>query len=107
TISFAAQQLAGRYTVKIGPDVQDTAGNYMNQDGDGANREATVDVFTGYVRRESPAAATMTFTEGFEANGVDGLAGYWSFALDTGTIEVSTSDGPAHGGSKHLRMVNP
>ena len=37
----------GAYTLKVGPDVLDLAGNKMNQDGDGTNGEAVQDAFAG------------------------------------------------------------
>jgi len=46
-ISFASQSTAGAYTVYVGPYVQDLAGNYMDQDQDGINGEATQDRYTG------------------------------------------------------------
>lgn len=37
----------GNYTISIGPDVQDTFGHLMNQDGDDVNGELVEDVFNG------------------------------------------------------------
>ena len=45
-VSFAALA-PGDYTLKVGPDVTDLAGNPMNQDGDDINGEAVQDVFVG------------------------------------------------------------
>lgn len=45
-ISFPAQAAPGSYTMVIGPDIQDGAGNWMNQDGDAYNREVPGDQYT-------------------------------------------------------------
>jgi subtilisin family serine protease/subtilisin-like proprotein convertase family protein len=45
-IAFATQTVAGAYTVAVGPDVTDLAGNPMDQNGNGVNGEAE-DVFAG------------------------------------------------------------
>lgn len=45
-VSFAAQTDVGDYTMDIGPDVADIAGNLMDQDMDGTGGEAGDDVFT-------------------------------------------------------------
>ncbi len=34
TLTFADQDLRGTYRLTVGPDVRDSAGNWMNQDGD-------------------------------------------------------------------------
>jgi subtilisin family serine protease/subtilisin-like proprotein convertase family protein len=46
TISFAPQNLRGTYTLVLGPDIRDVAGNPMNQDGDGVNGENPDDRYT-------------------------------------------------------------
>ena len=45
-IAFASLA-PGNYTLKVGPNVGDLAGNLMNQDGDATNGEPVQDVFTG------------------------------------------------------------
>src|SRR5262249_54714807 len=45
-VTFPAQTAAGTYTVVIGPDITDTIGNRMNQDGDATNGEVPDDRFT-------------------------------------------------------------
>jgi subtilisin-like proprotein convertase family protein len=45
-VLFATQSADGTYTAAIGPDLADTAGNLMNQDGDSTNGELVQDVFT-------------------------------------------------------------
>ena len=44
-VVFPALSAIGTYTLKVGPDVLDTAGNPMNQDGNGTNGQTT-DVFS-------------------------------------------------------------
>jgi hypothetical protein len=54
----------GEYTLKIGPDVRDFAGNEMNQDGDAVNGEVTQDAYTELLTLEAlgqdPPGATKT-----------------------------------------------
>ncbi len=45
-ITFAAQTTAGNYSLVFGPNVTDTTGKAMDQDGDGTAGEATQDRFT-------------------------------------------------------------
>ncbi|MEQ8789709.1 MAG: Ig-like domain-containing protein, partial [Pirellulaceae bacterium] len=106
TISFAAPQaLAGTYVFVIGPDVRDVAGNYMNQDGDAANRElGGVDDYAG-VFQIGGAAQLFPTTQTFESGSLVALPG-WSFAATTGTISIESSNTP-HGGSYHLQMTGP
>lgn len=59
-ITFATQSAEGTYTVSIGPDLTDAAGNLMNQDGDSTNGELIQDVFTGTATISS--AKTYTWT---------------------------------------------
>ena len=46
-VSFGAQSVDGNYSMVVGPNIRDTSGNAMNQDGDGINGEATQDQYTG------------------------------------------------------------
>src|SRR5439155_9148050 len=54
--------LTGSYTVRVGPDVADVAGNRMDQDRDGVNGEATQDMFVGTFFRAGSSAGTTTFS---------------------------------------------
>ena len=45
-VLFAAQTDTGDYSLTIGPDISDQAGNLMDQDGDGVNGETVDDRFT-------------------------------------------------------------
>ena len=48
-VSFPAQSEKGGYTVTIGSDITDVAGNRMDQDGDGLNGEVSDDQYTASV----------------------------------------------------------
>ncbi|MBN2024915.1 MAG: hypothetical protein JW809_19215, partial [Pirellulales bacterium] len=45
-IAFDAQYAGGTYTLVVGPNIEDTGGRLMNQDGDETNGEASDDTFT-------------------------------------------------------------
>jgi hypothetical protein len=45
-VVFASQSAAGNYSLVIGPNITDAAGNAMNQDNDAANGEDPADQFT-------------------------------------------------------------
>jgi subtilisin family serine protease len=45
-ITFATQSTPGTYSLTVGPDIRDLAGNRLNQDGDGTFGEAVQDQFT-------------------------------------------------------------
>jgi fibronectin type 3 domain-containing protein len=58
-IVFAPQSTGGEYSVTIGPDVLDEAGNLMDQDGDGTEGEPIEDRFTA-------TFSLITFFERFD-----------------------------------------
>ena len=45
-VTFPAQTAPGDYTLSVGPDIRDAAGNRLDQDGDGTPGEPAADVFT-------------------------------------------------------------
>src|SRR5262249_25462493 len=49
-VVFPAQTREGNYSLTVGPDIRDRAGNPMDQDGDGINGEPTQDQFTDFFR---------------------------------------------------------
>lgn len=49
-VTFAPQTADGDYSLIVGPDVRDAAGNLMDQDGDGTAGEPTQDRFTAFFR---------------------------------------------------------
>lgn len=46
TVDFSAQSKAGTYQLVLGPDIRDTFGNQMDQDGDGTAGESIEDRYT-------------------------------------------------------------
>jgi hypothetical protein len=46
-VNFAAQSANGQYTMSLGPNILNTAGNPMDQNGNGTGGEVPGDVFTG------------------------------------------------------------
>ena len=59
-VSFPDQALSGTYTVLIGPQVLDPAGNPMDQDGDGTHGESEGDVFEGAFQLDLPPFSDLT-----------------------------------------------
>jgi hypothetical protein len=53
-VAFAQQAATGTYTLLVGPNLTDVAGNLMNQDGDGSFGEATEDRYTNSFTIYSP-----------------------------------------------------
>jgi hypothetical protein len=97
-IDFASpQRLAGTYTLTVGPDVLDVAGNPMDQNGDALQGDAYNGSF-----QVAAGVAGLPFVEAFEAGSVGALGSYWSFARDSGTISVTTNH--PHSGSYGLQM---
>jgi len=60
-VTFAAQSAFGTYSVTVGPNILDLAGNAMNQDNDLTNGEATQDQYTGSATI-TPPHQTFTYT---------------------------------------------
>ena len=109
-VVFASQTAAGAYTLVIGPNLTDTAGNSMNQDGDGTNGEATADQYTlnftlttagatagqfDFGTTTSPRAANYARIDNNTTN-VAGLGYGWASgsvgAFDRGTADDITRD---------------
>ncbi|MCA9174993.1 MAG: Ig-like domain-containing protein [Planctomycetales bacterium] len=74
-VVFASQSELGSYFLSLGPNIEDLAGNPMNQDGDGTNGEATDDRF------ETEFAIGMAFDFGTTTSPVDD--GYTQVASTT------------------------
>ncbi|MCY2990031.1 MAG: tandem-95 repeat protein, partial [Planctomycetota bacterium] len=98
-VRFPALVFPGQYRIEIGPNVADTVGNLMNQDGDSTNGE-TSDFFADTLELSGTIAA-LPLTETFESGSVDSLDTYWSFVCPYGTIGVVSS--PVHGGGYALQ----
>ncbi len=101
TISFAALATDGTYTLKVGPNVNDTAGNPMDQNGNGVNGEASDTWSADWVVSPPPAdktgarvtAGKFTLTN----NQATGAALTFSEAIDpaTFTLDDIVLAGPA------------
>lgn len=106
--TFADQRMRGVYSLTVGPNVADAAGNLMNQDGDGMGGEAG-DFFQGSIEFASTAQALTggpgmeLLVETFEA--WPPPDDYWSFGTVSGGM-IGTSTNAPHGGSKELQL-NP
>ena len=108
TINLASGQSVARcYALRVGPDVRNINGNWMNQDNDNFNGESLYDEFVGTLTIGPTAAVALPIAEGFEGADIGALDG-WSFAVnyDTpngGTIDITGADGP-YQGADHLRF---
>lgn len=104
TITFASQSIAGNYTFRIGPDINDLAGNAMNQDNDGIPGETNgQDDYDGSFSIGPPLAQSFPYLETFAQVGLENLPG-WRFSSLTGIIDVSAENQP-YAGNYHLRLV--
>lgn len=61
-VTFAAQSAVGTYTVAVGPQVLDVAGNPMDQNNNGTNGEDPADKYGGSFAVTAPAPTPVTFT---------------------------------------------
>lgn len=61
-LTFAPQTAGGSYALTFGPTIVDTAGNLMNQNGNGTNGEATLDRYTA--TGSLTVTATRTYSTG-------------------------------------------
>lgn len=102
-LAFSAQTLRGGYQFTIGPNIADTDGQLMNQNGGGTNGEAS-DYYSGMVTYAA-GAASVPFTEGFETGSVEALGSYWSFERTVGTMSATTNN--PHTGTYGLQMDAP
>lgn len=59
TFNITSSSAAGTYTIQVGPDILDLAGNKMNQDGDTINGELTQDVYSASFTKTS--SSTFNF----------------------------------------------
>ena len=108
-LGFADYDIRGRYRLTVGPDVLDTGGRPMNQDGDGFNGEPA-DAYVSTVWFSPSALSvpnppeTELYLEGFE--GWPPIPSNWAFETERGgTIQVVS--GSAHSGDKHLYFLPP
>jgi hypothetical protein len=85
------QWLAGRYTIAIGPNVSDTAGNVMNQNNDALQGDG----YSGTIDLGPAPAVTPPYAAGFEA-GAASLQG-WSASRTSGTVMIAAPNAEAGG----------
>jgi hypothetical protein len=52
-VAFNSQNAVGQYTLAVGPDIRDQAGNPMDQNSDGLNGQDPLDIFTSIVEMRS------------------------------------------------------
>jgi Tol biopolymer transport system component len=96
-VTFPAQA-AGSYTVRVGPDVRDAAGNPMNQDGDATGGEATDDRFTFSEDVAAPTVGAL-----FAVGASDGSVRLVNAA--TGAVVVSSFRPLDVGASRYAGIV--
>jgi hypothetical protein len=92
-----AQNLSGTYTVAIGPNVLDLAGNPMNQNQDTLQGDGYTNTFTIPV-----LPATLPFAENFESGNIQLIGPHWSFPGNIGEAFVNTNN--PHAGSYALEL---
>jgi hypothetical protein len=63
-ISFAPQSAPGAYSMTLGPDIEDTSGNKMDQDFDGTPGEVPDDRFTGGFSIQPPPPSAVIIDNG-------------------------------------------
>ena len=103
-LSFVAQTLRGAYRLSVGPEVVDTVGNQMNQDGSADNGVGYKEVVQFEIESQTPPGGTDDrYVEDVES--WPPVPDTWGFVTSgTGTIEVIRNDG-SHGGVSELRMI--
>ncbi|MEL6106145.1 MAG: choice-of-anchor Q domain-containing protein [Planctomycetota bacterium] len=102
-LDFEAQTLRGDYLIEIGPNVNDVAGNPMNQDDDALNGEPADDGFVGNFEIGPSTAETLPIAEGFEVTDLSLLDG-WSFHTDQpGSIAL---DSRFYSGAQSLSLTS-
>jgi hypothetical protein len=105
-VTFAAQNLRGTYRLKVGPQIADTSGNLMNQNGNAINGEATdfysgtvtfgPTVWTGAPAPEPTPRYQVLYDETFED--WSPVPAYWAFqTVGDGTVQPATGGSPRGG----------
>jgi SdrD B-like protein len=93
-ISFSGQSTPGGYTVTVGPYIKDQDGNFMNQDEDGTNGEATADRYSASfsIGQSDDIRPTANLS-----SPVDGESVHVSTLNEQGYINVTFSDSGGSG----------
>jgi hypothetical protein len=103
TLSFAPQELRGSYRLTVDPNIQDSDGALMDQNGNATKGEA-VDAFQTVFTVAPPTAASVPFVANFESGSVDALGSCWSFATTVGGVIDVLPTVPATDGAYSLRL---
>ena len=89
TFNIASSSTAGTYTLQVGPDILDLAGNKMNQDGDAINGELTQDVYSASYNLTSNSSFNFYNTTVSNIRDFTRTVSYISIAQD---IKISDLD---------------
>ncbi|MEI8122440.1 MAG: DUF2341 domain-containing protein [bacterium] len=101
TVSFNQQTLPGVYHYTVGPDVEDTVGRQMNQNGNGTNGEQS-DAFVSKFTLTGTSVG-IPYVQSFESVTLDSLAG-WSFDRTGGGAITIAPESPLVTGSNCLKI---
>ncbi|OGB06139.1 MAG: hypothetical protein A3E25_16225 [Burkholderiales bacterium RIFCSPHIGHO2_12_FULL_69_20] len=82
TVWFYSQSLPGDYTMVLGPDVRDLAGNALDQDGDGTPGEAEDDRYTALVTVADADLVVTAVTAPTEAEAGQQITVQWTVRND-------------------------
>ena len=104
TITFTPPY-AGSYTLRLGPDIRDFAGNLLNQDADvSAGETDGQDQYSGTIAVGTAVAQTIPYTQAFDSSSPAALAGWTFTSSGTGAISLSGTNTP-YTGAGHLRLA--
>ena len=105
-LDFAPQFALGNYSLVVGPDITDTLGNAMDQDGDGTAGEALQDQFTSSLSITGPRITAVSPTGG-QAGPVTSARYTFSRAMDPLSIDASDFAVLGPGGPLTVTNVSP
>jgi subtilase family serine protease len=105
-VHFASQSREGAYQVTVGPEIQDLAGNRMDQDGDGEKGEAADDRYTFVVRIDTtPPHVVSSAPLGTLNVPVHEVELTFNEAVDAATLPTSAVTVFSPGGSRHATEI--
>lgn len=88
-IAFPSQSLDGVYTLTVGPDILDLAGNQMNQNANGTNGDAEGDAFSGGFTLALGPRLTGGTPSGFQEQPVEQVTLAFGEPLDAATLTLA------------------